>query len=299
MPAVPPVRVLDSPKGWKIVPVHYSMDPEKNAEWVAHMKRRGEIDDWEKEMEINFSSVAGVRCFESYSILANTVDEVEYEPLLPLRLACDFNVDPMAWLVCQINNNKLYVLREIWESPGSVIENCEKFLNNYGDHYGEVFVYGDAAGNARSHKDQRSNYDEIALRLMNRPFRLRMRVPSRNPTNVNSVRAVNRRLADQWGNPMILIDRAKCKNLLLDLSQTIWQEGGSSATQSIKKTRNKLDPYFYRGHAADALCAIVHREWPTRAEVAKEEDKREQEEKRGKGRMKKKQPPRLRGAFPD
>jgi len=267
------------------------------------MKRRGDIDDWEKEMEINFSSVAGVRCFEAFSLLANTVDEAIYEPVLPLRLTCDFNVDPMAWLVCQINNNKLYVLREIWSSPGSVVENCEKFLNDYGDHYGEVFVYGDASGNARSQRDQRSNYDEIALQLMNRPFKLRMRVPSKNASNINSVRAVNRRLKDQWGNPMIFMDRAHCKNLLLDLSQVVWQEGES---KSIKKTRNREDPYFYRGQAADALCALVHREWPTRTERSAAEEKRDEDEinekKRESGRGNKKMKPRkpkIRAAFPD
>lgn len=278
------------------------MDPEKTVEWVAAMKRRGEVEDWEKEMEISFSSVSGVKCFENFSLLTNTADDLKYEETLPLRLTCDFNVDPMAWLVCQINNNKLYVLNEIWTSPGSVIENCEKFLNDYGDHYGEVVVYGDASGNARSQRDQRSNYDELRLRFMNRPFRVKMRVPSRNPTNINAVRSVNRRLSDEWGNSMIFIDRDKCRNLVLDMAQVIWEEGGNAVTRKIKKVRDRDNPYFFRGHAADALCSLVNREWPTRSEVVAAEDKRdEDEEKRSdsKGKKKKPQKPRLRGAFPD
>jgi hypothetical protein len=101
-----------------------------------------------------------------------------------------------------------------------------------------------------------------------------MRVPSRQPTNVNSVRAVNRRLSDEWGNPKILIDKDRCKNLIQDLTQVIWEDVGGGQAQRIKKVKNRNDPYFYRTHATEALAAIVHREWPTRREVAEEEDKR-------------------------
>lgn len=291
------VAVLDHPGGWKIVPIHYSMDPAKDLEWVDQMKRRGDADDWEKEYEINFSSVVGVQCFENFSLVANTRTDLEYEEALPLRLACDFNVDPMAWLVCQINNEKLYVLEEIYLSPGSVVENCREFLNSYGDHYGEVFVYGDAAGRARSHKDQRSNYDEIRLQLMNRPFRLKMKVPSRNATNVNGVRAVNRRLRDKWGNPMVFIDKEKCPELIRDLIQVVWMESTGREPTQIKKTRNMEDPYFMRTHASDALMALIHREWPTRSEVAKEEDEREQRGKKKRPRKRRRRK-RLIGEFP-
>jgi len=121
---------------------------------------------------------------------------------------------------------------------------------------------------------------------------------------VNSVRAVNRRLSDEWGNPMIFIERMKCKNLVLDLSQVVWEESGSSNTaQRVKKVRNKLDPYFYRSHASDALCGLVHREWPTHSGLIQAEDKKDKDEeerlKKKKGSMKKKQKPNLRAAFPD
>jgi hypothetical protein len=41
------------------------------------------------------------------------------------------------------------VLDEVYLSPGSVVEACDAFLDRYGDHYGEVFIYGDASPTAR------------------------------------------------------------------------------------------------------------------------------------------------------
>jgi hypothetical protein len=286
-----PVRVLDHPGGWKIVPVHYSMDPSKDVDWVWKTKARGKDTDWEKEYEINFASVVGKRCFESFSLMANTKTDLKCDDHLPIRLTCDFNVDPMCWLVCQINNDVLYVLDEVYLSPGSVVEACDAFLDRYGDHYGEVFIYGDASGKARSQRDQRSNYDEMRLRFSNRPFRVRMKVPTRNPSNVNSVMALNRRLQDEWGNPRAFIARAECENLIADLTQVVWDE--LSEGKRIKKVRNPDDPYFYRTHASDALMALVYREWPTKKELVDSTDT-------GKSlKHKRKRKKRLLAMFPD
>jgi hypothetical protein len=281
------VPVVRGKGGWALAFVHYSADPDKDVEWAAEMKERGDVEDWEQEMEINFSSVSGARCFESFSLIANTSSDLEFVPSLPVCLCCDFNVDPMVWVVAQIHpGEEVHFIDEIYISPGSVIQACDEILDRFHDFYGEMRIYGDASGRARSSKDQRSNYDEMKLRFMRAPFTVRMKVPVKNPSNVNSVRAFNRRLSDDFGNARIKIHAEKCGHLIRDMVEVIWED---SERRAIKKVLKREDPYFFRTHAADAAMSIVNREWPTRTEVSRksqEEIDYEQKLEQKKGRKK-------------
>lgn len=289
------LKILRHAGGAAIVPIHYSHDPEKDHIWSYKMKQRSSEKDWLWEMEISFETTVGAVCFENFSVLSNVSSDVEYDSKRPLRLCCDFNVEPMAWCIAQIHeNDEVHFIDEIFLKSGDVVEACEEFLDRYGDHYGEVYVYGDASGKARSQRDQKSNYDEIKIRLTGRPFRLRMRVPTRNPSNVNHVRSFNRRLRDEFGNPKIKIHPKNCKNLILDLLQVVWEPDG----KRIAKDRNRSNPYFYRGHLADGAMALIYRHWPTRKEVSRmaEDEKRQYNESgRRKARRRSKT---LIGAFP-
>lgn len=291
------LKVIRHEGGAAIVPVHYSMDPAKDVVWAYKMKKKAASDsDWEKEMELNFESTVGQPCFENFSMVANVSSEIEYNESLPIRLCCDFNVEPMCWLIAQIHPNEtLHFIDEIYIKSGDTPSACDEFLNRYGDHYGEVYVYGDASGGHRStqSRNQKSNYDEIKLRLTGRPFSLRMRVPVRNPSNVNHVRSFNRRLRDEFGNPKILMHPKFCKNLILDMLQVVWDTDG----KRIAKSRKREDPYFWRGHMADAAMAVVYRHWPMRKEVSRmAEDEKKVVQRANIGKDKKKK--RLIGAFP-
>lgn len=262
------VPVVRSPGGWALAFVHYSADPSKDEDWAMKAKERGESDDWEKEQEINFSSVHGVRCFENFSLIANTDDELVFDKSLPLCLCCDFNVEPMAWLVAQVQADEtLCFIDEIWARQGSVPENCNTFLNKYGDFYGELRIYGDHSGTHRGQQDnQKSNYDIMKIYFQQSPFYVRMKVPSRNPSNINAVAATNLRLKDKFGNPRVKIHPQMCPNLIRDLVEVVWKDG---TKHEIKKERKREKPYFWRTHCSDAAMYIISREWPTRKELSR------------------------------
>lgn len=289
------VPVVRHPGGWVLAFIHYSADEKKDEEWAAKAKARGDAEDWEKEMEINFQSVDGVRCFENFSLISNTTKDIEFDDTKPLCLCCDFNVEPMVWLVAQVQENEtVHFIDEIWMKTGSVIQSCQEFLNRYGDFYGELRIYGDKSGRDRGQQDnQKSNYDVMKIQFQRAPFSVRMKVPTRNPSNVNSVAAMNQRLKDRYGNPKIQIHAEKCQNLIRDMVEVVWEEG----KKQIKKVRKREKLYFWRTHAADAAMSIVNREWPTRVEVSRksEEEKKYDEEQRQ--RRKKKKKKRLVGAF--
>lgn len=289
------VPVVRHPGGWALAFVHYSADPEKDPEWATRMKARGDVDDWEKEMEINFSSVSGVRCFENFSLIANTSDELAFDSTLPLCLCCDFNVEPMCWAIAQIRSDEeLWFLEEIWLKEGSVNRACDEFLNRYGDFYGEVWVYGDASGRNREKNDQRSNYDTIKINFMRAPFNVRMKVPSKNPSNVNSVAAMNLRLKDKFGNPRVKIHSRNCPHLIKDLVEVVWEDGTKT---TIKKERKKERPYFWRTHMGDAAMSIVNREWPTRKELSRETEQEKEFKQKMEERKKMRKKRRMIGEF--
>ena len=292
------VPVIRHPGGWALAFVHYTADPKKDEEWAAIAKARGDAEDWEKEMEINFSSVHGVRCFENFSLIANTDDELQFDETLPLCLCCDFNVEPMAWLIAQIHANEmLCFIDEIWLKEGSVIQACEQFLNRYGDFYGELRIYGDQTGTSRGQQDnQKSNYDIMKIQFRQAPFNIRMKVPSKNPSNQNAVAAMNLKLKDKFGNPRIKVHSKNCPHLIKDLVEVVWEEG--SKPKRIKKERKRdRGPYFWRTHASDAAMSIVWREWPTRKELSrKTEAERAYEAKQDRRRRERKKR-RMIGAF--
>jgi len=107
-----------------------------------------------------------------------------------------------------------------------------------------------------------------------------------------TLRSFNRKLRDEFGNPRILIHGKKCKNLILDMLQVVWDIDG----KKIAKVRKRDNPYFYRGHLADAAMALIYRHWPTRKEVSRMSEDEKKERKRKLRRTSKKR--RLIGAFP-
>ena len=290
---MPKVEVLRHPSGAAVVPVHYSMDPEKDREWAITAKAAAASDaDWAKEHEIDFRSVAGEPVYDSFSKVANTrtandPDCPLYSKHLPIRLCCDFNVDPMAWLISQVNNNKVLVIDEIFQKPGTVISACTEFIRRYGDHEEEIWLYGDASGRARSQKDQGSNYREIELQFLDK-FNLKMRVPVANPSVVNRVRALNRRLRDTQGQAHMLINADRCPEFVTDLEQVVWAKEGKGKT--IHEVRNAKDSYFYRGHISAAAGYFVSWEFPAFAELTKA--RAESDERQGRKSKPKPPPPK-------
>lgn len=296
---IPEVRILRHEGGAAVVPVHYSMDPEKDQKWAIKARAKvTDIEDWEKEMEINFLSVVGARCFTKFSVIANT-GETEYDPALPLCLACDFNMAPMAWVVGQIHAGEhLHCLQEIYLREGTVDDACEVFLNDYGHHIGEVWLFGDRSGRGGTQQSTKSNYDLIKNAFMGHQFRVRMKVPTKNPTNVNAVASLNLRCQDKFGISRLTINAETCQELIKDMVQVVWEDGTSGGTKQIKKVRKREDPYFWRGHLSDAIMYLAHRMWPVRTEQnrkSKEEQEYDKELLERKRRNKKK---RLIGAYP-
>lgn len=182
-----------------------------------------------------------------------------YRKELPLRLSLDFNVDPMTGSVHQILSDKtLVTIDEISIKDSGTLELCEEFVRRWGHHEGQVIVYGDAAGNARSTKTSDSDYD-IVRRVLRAHWQgdkgsVLLRVPDANGAVKDRVNAVNGKLKNALGVVGWVI-HPKCRNLIRDLELVKWREG----TGDIDK---KADPKLT--HMSDNAGYLVVWEFPVK-----------------------------------
>lgn len=248
------------------MPIHYSMDPEKNLEWAA--KAQSEYlrsQDWNREMEIDFTEVGGVRATPSFRREVH-VRDLEVNPYLPLCLCCDFNVGLMAWQVAQIVKNEAHFIDEIALEPASVPEMVKEFRNRYPAHAAEIWVFGDATGNARSVHDKQSDYDLLRLAFRAYASPLVFFVPTKNPPVRESLNSFELLLKSQSdGKPRLFVS-PKCQNLIADCLECILDKKGD-----LLKINKIDDPYSKRTHALDAGRYFTSRQWPTVAEVIQSE----------------------------
>lgn len=257
------LNVIRSPRGFAIVPVHYSHDPEKDDEWVAEAKRRMMTENpsefqkkWNQEQEIDFTEVSGALAYPNYGT-HNLVKGLLYSPNLPLCLCMDFNVEPMIWEVAQIHKDKAYFIDEIRISPASIEDMVREFRNRYPMHPHELWIFGDSTGTHRIAQTAKSDYDLVRLHFRGYGPKIHYYVPPLNPLVKDRVNAFNLKLKGIGGEVGVFIDPDKCPELTKDLQEVMIKDG------KIVKTNDRKKLYFFRTHASDGAGYFIFRQWPT------------------------------------
>jgi len=177
----------------------------------------------------------------------------QYNPNLPLNLCCDFNVDPMAWVITQYGFTsdglkEIRVIDEIYIRNSNTIECCNEFKSRYPTHRSGVNLYGDATGKARHTNSNITNYQIIENELGQ--YRVSNRVSLSNPGERDRINSVNGMICSSTQDRRVLIN-PKCKHLIADFEQVSYKEG----TTHIDKGKNlKLT------HASDALGYFIESE---------------------------------------
>lgn len=257
------LRLYRSPRGFAVVPIHYSHDSEKGAAWVAEQRSHfTRLEDWEREMEINFQAQTGSPAYPNYKDQIHLIDGSAVRPGLPLCLCMDFNVQPMVWEVAQIWGGLPYFLDEVViDNDATVQKAVLEFRNRYPAHRGELHIYGDATGKARGQTAQ-SDYQLVELAFRGYPSPIVMKVPAENPREKDRINAVNRKLLGQDGKAGLYIDKDRCPELVKDFREVVTGRDGK-----VKKVYDPKDPYSRRTHASDDAGYFIWREWPISSEI--------------------------------
>ncbi len=179
----------------------------------------------------------------------------QYNPNLPLNLCCDFNVDPMAWVIAQYGINsqtklkEIYFIDEIYVNNSNTVECCQEFKTRYPNHTTGVHLFGDATGEARHTDSNISNWKIIQNELFR--YGITKSVPTKNPAERDRINAVNGMICNSKGERRILVN-PKCKNLIRDFEQVSYKEG---STQIDKNKDFKLT------HTSDAAGYFIEKEF--------------------------------------
>lgn len=105
-------------RGWDVIHLHYSADPERNADWVKkHKATYSSEANWQKEQEINAYAKDGALVYPEFSAI-HLIDPSK----IPDRGCCFMAIDPhprtphaMLWVMID-KWSDWYVYREMWPS---------------------------------------------------------------------------------------------------------------------------------------------------------------------------------------
>lgn len=186
-----------------------------------------------------------------HALSGEDAELLRYNPKFPVHLAFDFNHSPACATLSQIRNAEIHTFKEYYLMDADTYELSEliiEWLQEKG-HCGEIYVYGDASGFAKSAASRLSNWDIVASYLAQAKLEVHWRVPKKNPlvlTRINSVNCLFR-------NHRIYVDKAECPELIKDLDSLTWD--GTNIDKADK----------LRSHLSDSLGYLAHTLYPYKA----------------------------------
>ena len=216
-------------------------------EEVEAARRALDMRTFRQEYEASFEGGGG-RAYYAYSPEIHQDPSIGLDPLLPLIVSCDFNVELCVWEVLQTDGSTVRVIDEIALMDTNTFEMCAEFLRRYGGRSPGITVYGDAAGS------QRSTAGKSDYAILTEMGLARQRVKKANPGVKDRVNAVNSMLRNVRGSSR-LFHHPRCRYLRKDFETVEWR----GSAMELDKTN------LERTHASDALGYFIEYEFPLKS----------------------------------
>lgn len=152
---------------------------------------------------------------------------------MPIYIGMDFNVDPMTSVICQVTNDHIYVIDEVYERNSDTIQVAPILQEKVGRVPCKIIPDSTGANRKTSGQTDFEILKRFGFKIM----------PTYNPLVIDRVSNLNRLFTLN----KITIS-SKCKKLITDLEKVSWQEG-----------QNKLDGKSDRmlTHISDALGYVA------------------------------------------
>lgn len=217
--------------------IHWSSHPLKDRAWYEKEKQERSKKDLAAEVDIDYSASISNKAWENFSYDVHVTTSKLYNPELPIVLACDFNIEPMSWVLLHEHPPMSLIFDELVDQERTRTEyHIQDFCNRYHSHRNKmVYIYGDASGKHGHTSSKKSNYQIIQDTLKSRGWKFQMYVPRSNPAVSERLDASNKRLRD-WkrkGESFVLINE-KCIHLIDSLEQTKSKGDGIDKTDNIE-----------------------------------------------------------------
>ncbi len=208
----------------------------------------------------DYSSGLVVKGFSRDNILP-----LKYNKNLPLHLTCDFNVDPMSWVLAHKDEENVYFFDEIVVENTATQQCINEFLRRYPDHAGGIIINGDASGDSRRTESEFTNYAIIRKSLKEHGYNnVKFELRPYNPPILNRISAFNARMKNSKGQLRIFIDERRCKWLIYNIDNLKFKTGTSIIDlPTHHKIKNDNESKFL-GHIFDAASYLVEYYWKIR-----------------------------------
>lgn len=224
------------------------------ADYLELCRATMDIRDFEEQFNGTWLSASG-EVFHAFDAEYN-VRPCSYDPNLPIVVGSDFNVNPMAWVLCHLKGNTLDVFDEIWIRNTNTPATLNILLSRYGNHQGGFQMYGDASARGRHTSAYVTDYNHLAQDVRLKKLGRSMHYIRGNPPVADRFATTNARICSGDGVRHVFIDK-KCEHLILDLESRGYKPGTREADDSGDI-----------GHPTDALGYILHKKFPLSLVIA-------------------------------
>lgn len=216
--------------------MHWKVHPLKDKEWYEKEKARRTPQDLAAEVDIDYTASISNKAWPKFSYHRHVTTESLYNTKLPITLACDFNIQPMSWILIHYHSPMTLVFDEmVNENRTRTEDHIKEFVDKYENHENKlVYLYGDATGRHGHTSSKQSNYDIIKKVLAENGWRFEDYVPTSNPSVVDRLDSSNKRLSDweRHDSSFVLINE-KCNNFIDSLEQTKRKDDGIDKSDDV------------------------------------------------------------------
>lgn len=194
---------------------------------------------------------AGGSIYHAYSD-QNLFDGAVYDPILPIYVGSDFNVDPMCWTLGHKRGEHLDIFEEVFLRNTHTEKTLNYLHGKYGSHLAGWNFYGDASGRARKTSTGRTDY--LLIKNDARFVNKKVFYPKKNPLVKDRHATVNAALCNAKGERRIRI-HPSCTYLINDLEMMSYVEG---TTEVEDYSGTDI------GHISDGFGYCIMRVYPMR-----------------------------------
>ncbi len=189
------------------------------------------------------------------------IKKLRYNETLPLHLTCDFNVDPMMWLVAHKDDENVYFFDEIVVENATTEMCFKEFMRRYPNKNQEIIINGDASGDNRSTQSEYTNYAIMRKLLKDNGYKnFKFDLRQYNPPILNRIAAFNARVRSADGKIRLFVDK-RCKYFLQNIYNLKFKEGTTiidvPTIHQIKQDRDKK----FLMHIFDAGSYLTEYYW--------------------------------------
>ncbi|MBO6088653.1 phage terminase large subunit [bacterium] len=204
----------------------------------------------------NYSSGLVVKDFTNENI-----KDITYQPEMDLYISCDFNVDPMCWVLAHKTEDKVFYFDEIAMENTTTAKACEEICRRYPNHKGQIIINGDASGDNRSCTSEYTNYVIIKKKFLQYGYDVDIRIKAFNPPIKNRIMAFNSKVRSADGEICLFVDK-KCEKLLYNIYNLSYQEGTSKIDLPTYQQIKQSKELKFLSHPFDAASYLVDFYWP-------------------------------------